>query len=125
MNRQDIRSSTIVGTRRIVDYTFYPQRTAEDLLDKSSRVVPFGSLSCQDVLNEDILEATADINALCSLNLTVQGISMNAEMAARVDARVGGIQTWLESRLQDLRQNTTHPIRASCILATFLCVYGF
>ena len=120
-NRQDMFCALVAGTSRILDFEFYPSKSMDSEWNQGQEIIPAGFVACQDILAEDILGLTAKVHAL----YVIRAKMFTSCPTSRVIDQADTFQASLESQAQKLLANTSDPVEISCILAIFLCIYGF
>ena len=120
-SRQDMLCSFVAGTSRVLDFAFYPSKSIESELRQDQETIPAGFQACQDILAENILGLTAKVHAL----YVIRARMFTSCPTPRVIEQADTLQALLESQAQQLLVSTSDSVGISCILAIFLCIYGF
>lgn len=112
----------IAGTRRVVSHELFPEmHWRRDPLQASLYIVPPGFAERAEILGLEFLDIIADICGLQALCQCDTNYSYNSLATEKIDNQ----QAWIESRLQQLSQQTTNPLVTCCIPAAYLCAYSF
>lgn len=115
-DRQDLNSSILTGSRRIVDHTTFPElQWTRESFSPSFFQLPPGFHMRADLLTKEFIEVLEDIHALQCVRevpLFVQGDVM---MMAHINNHIASIQ----SRLAGLPNLS--PVLECCQLAAFVC----
>lgn len=120
--RQDLFASIFLGTVRIANNKhFHPGHDAPQLCLDAFSHTPRGFRRESSRLGETFMRLVSDAAALYHPEI----------QRLKSDSHEGGFeklcntQAKLEGQLHELRQSTSDDLAISCIIATFLCVYGF
>ena len=114
--RQDLNSSVITGSKRIVDHTTFAElQWGRDPFAPDAFTLPPGFQRTSHLLSEDFVEVLKDIHALRCIRDSRQFVGFDTAALARIDNHQASIQSRLESS----------PRRCAfskcCHLAAFLC----
>lgn len=116
VSRQDLNSSVITGSRRVVDHTTFPElHWRRDSFSPNSFVLPPGFKAHSHMLGEDFVQVLEDVYALQCIREYSQFSTDDVVTMAHVDNHQASIQ----SRLVGLP--TVSLLSASCHVAAYLC----
>jgi hypothetical protein len=115
-HRQDLNSSILVGSNRIVDHTtFVELHWSRDPFSSGFYRLPPGFHKISHLLTEDFIEVLEDINALhCIRDLRRFSGGDVIQMA-----HINNHTAWIQSRLVELPN--TSPLLECCYLTAYLC----
>jgi hypothetical protein len=122
---QDLHSSIMVGTSRLLSHEQFPELCWSVDSDRLSHyVIPPGFYGVMSRFPPAFAVVLEDLNALCSLIDERCGNGTSSIYELRVDDG----QAWIESRLADLftahrESGSQDPVYEACIFAVFLCTY--
>lgn len=122
LNRQDLFTSMITGTQRVLSHETFPEmHWHRDPFQIHSYYIPPGFADRAEILGCEFLDIIADI---CGLQAMREGDTNYPYDALEVE-KIDNQQAWIESRLQQLDQETADPLLSCSIPAAYLCGYGF
>lgn len=121
-NRQDLFTSMITGTERVLSHETFPEmHWHRDPFQPSLYFVPPGFAERADVLGSEFLDIVADICSLQAMRECDSNYPYDSLEVEKVDNQ----QAWIESRLQQLGEQTRDPLLSCAIPAAYLCGYSF
>lgn len=124
VHRTDLISAVVTGSPRILNYDLFPELAwKRDPLFKHVYKVPVGFEPFADLLGDEFLRITEDINALKSAREAGEVDLRDAISVMHLDNQ----QASIESRLYDLGKDPlryVNPTLYCCVQAAFLCAYA-
>lgn len=123
--RQDLSSSLLVGTKRYLSHTSFPElHWMRDPYRQSFYIIPPGFEISHPQMSEDLVEILEDLNALCIL-LDARCMCGDLPLNAM---QIDNAQASIESRLINLLAQSrvserTQPVHEVCIYAIYACTY--
>lgn len=115
-HRQDLNSSVMTGSKRIVDHTTFPELSwSRDPLTPDDFTLTPGFQAVSHLLTEDFMEVLEDIHGLQCIRDFARYTTWDMMSMAKVDNH----QAFIQSRL--VNSPKVSPFMDCCRLGAFLC----